>query len=176
MRRIASAVATLSDAHPDVLFAAVTHMNPSVRQVLEAAFAGRPNVFVSGPLRYAEFVRLLAGAEVVLTDSGGIQEEAPVLGVPVLVMRERTERTEGLDAGAAELVGTDAGAIIAATHRVLTSPRDRSRMVAGNLYGDGKAAERSVAAIGWLLGLGPRPEPFEPGPLMSPVASVAATH
>jgi len=176
MRRIASAVATLAGDHPEVLFAAVTHMNPAVRQVFETAFAGRSNVFVTSPLRYVEFVRLLAGAEVVLTDSGGVQEEAPVLGVPVLVMRERTERTEGVDAGAAELVGTDAGAIIAATHRVLTSSRERSPMVAGNVYGDGKAAERSAAAIGWLLGLCPRPEPFDPGSRMSPVASVAATH
>jgi len=176
MGRIASAVTTLADDHPEVLFAAVTHMNPSVRQVFETASAGRSNVFVTGPLRYAEFVRLLAAAEVVLTDSGGVQEEAPVLGVPVLVMRERTERTEGLDAGAAELVGTDAGAIIAATHRVLTSSRKRSPMVAGNVYGDGKAAERSAVAIGWLLGLCPRPEPFDPGSLISPVASVAATH
>ncbi|MDQ2826164.1 MAG: UDP-N-acetylglucosamine 2-epimerase (non-hydrolyzing), partial [Actinomycetota bacterium] len=173
MRRIASAVATLADAHPEVLFAAVTHMNPAVRQVFEAAFASRPNVLVTGPLRYVQFVRLLASAEVVLTDSGGIQEEAPVLGVPVLVLRDRTERTEGVDAGAAELVGTDAGAIVATTHRVLTGPRERSRSVSGSLYGDGRAAERASAAIGWLLGLAPRPEPFDGGPLMSPPTSVA---
>jgi len=163
MRRIASGVATLADAHPDVLFATVTHMNPSVRRVFETAIAGRPNVVVTGPLRYAQFVRLLAGAEVVLTDSGGIQEEAPVLGLPVLVLRDRTERTEGLQAGAAELVGTDPEAIVAATHRVLTSPRGESRVVAGSLYGDGRAGARSAAAIGWLLGLCARPEPFGSG-------------
>ncbi|MCA1672346.1 MAG: UDP-N-acetylglucosamine 2-epimerase (non-hydrolyzing) [Actinobacteria bacterium] len=175
MRRIASAVTTLADAHPEVLFAAVTHMNPSVRQIFETAFSTRSNVFVTGPLRYVQFVRLLAGAEVVLTDSGGIQEEAPVLGVPVLVLRDRTERTEGLDAGAAELVGTDAGAIVAAAHRVLTGPRERSRVVACSLYGDGRAAERSADAIGWLLGMCPRPEAFDVRPLISPSASVS-TH
>ena len=175
MKRIASAVATLADAHPEVLFAAVTHMNPSVRQVFETASVGRSNVFVTEPLRYVQFVRLLAGAEVVLTDSGGIQEEAPVLGVPVLVMRERTERIEGLDAGAAELVGTDAAVIVAATNRVLTGPRERSRVIPGSLYGDGRAAARSAAAIGWLLGLCSRPEPFDARPLISQPASVV-TH
>ncbi|MGI8808842.1 MAG: non-hydrolyzing UDP-N-acetylglucosamine 2-epimerase [Acidimicrobiales bacterium] len=174
MRRIASAVTTLADDHPEVLFAAVTHMNPSVCHIFETAFAGRSNVFVTGPLRYVQFVRLLARAEVVLTDSGGVQEEAPVLGVPVLVLRDRTERTEGVDAGAAELVGTDVGAIVAATQRALTGPRERSRVVLGSLYGDGRAAERAAAAIGWLLGLGPRPEPFDGSPLISPAASVAA--
>lgn len=175
MGRIASAVATLAAAHPDVLFAVVTHMNPSVRRVFDAAIGGRANMLVTGPFRYVEFVRLLAGAEVVLTDSGGIQEEAPFLGVPVLVLRDRTERTEGLDAGAASLVGTDAQAIVAATHKVLIGPRDRSRVVACSLYGDGRAAVRSAAAIGWLLGLCPRPEPFHAGPSL-PTRDSVATH
>lgn len=166
MRRIASGVATLADAHPEVLFATVTHMNPSVRQIFGTAMAGRANVVVTGPVRYAEFVRLLASAEVVLTDSGGIQEEAPVLGVPVLVLRDRTERTEGLEAGAAELVGTDPEAIVAATRRVLASRREGSPMLASCLYGDGRAGARSAAAIGWLLGLCSPPERFEVGPLI----------
>ncbi|MFN2506728.1 MAG: non-hydrolyzing UDP-N-acetylglucosamine 2-epimerase [Acidimicrobiales bacterium] len=171
MRRIASGVATLAEAHPEVLFAIVTHMNPAVRQVFGTAMAGRANVFVTGPLRYVQFVRLLAAAEVVLTDSGGIQEEAPVLGVPVLVLRDRTERTEGVYAGAAELVGTDPGALVAATHRVLASRRERSPVSASSLYGDGRAGVRSAAAIGWLLGLCPRPEPFDAGPLIPTPAS-----
>jgi len=175
MRRIASAVAALADAHPEVLFATVTHMNPSVRKVFETSFAARSNVFVTGPLRYVQFVRLLACAEVVLTDSGGIQEEAPVLSVPVLVLRDRTERTEGVEAGAAVLVGTDAGAIITATHRALTEPGARSKAVPGSPYGDGKAAGRSAAAIGWFLGLCPRPDPFDAGRPISPPSSVA-TH
>jgi len=159
MERIASAVAVLADAHPEVLFATVTHMNPSVRQVFESAMTTRANVVVTGALRYVQFVRLLAAAEVVLTDSGGIQEEAPVLGVPVLVLRDRTERTEGLDAGAAELVGTDREAIVAATNRALTRSGGRSGTVA-SLYGDGRAGVRSAAAIAWLLGLCPRPERY----------------
>jgi UDP-N-acetylglucosamine 2-epimerase (non-hydrolysing) len=175
MRRIASGVATLADAHPEVLFAAVTHMNPSVRRAFDTAVSGRANVLVTGPLRYVQFIRLLARAEVVLTDSGGIQEEAPVLGVPVLVLRERTERSEGLDSGAAVLVGTDAGAIVAATHRVLTGPRERLPVSAGRLYGDGLAAVRSAGAIGWLLGLCPRPEPFDARALVSTAASLALT-
>jgi len=166
MRRIASGVATLADAHPEVLFAIVTHMNPSVRQVFETAMVGRANLYVTGPLRYAQFVRLLAGADVVLTDSGGIQEEAPVLGVPVLVLRDRTERTEGLDAGAAELVGTDPAAIVAATLRLLARPPEGSRVSTTSLYGDGRAGIRSAEAIGWLLGLCPRPEPFDARPLV----------
>jgi UDP-N-acetylglucosamine 2-epimerase (non-hydrolysing) len=159
MRRIASAVAALADAHRDVVFACVTHMNPSVRQVFETAVAAKANVRLTGALNYAQFARLLAGATVVLTDSGGIQEEAPVLGVPVLVLRERTERTEGIQVGAAELVGTDPGRIIASAHRLLTEPPDRRRL-AGNLYGDGRAGVRSAEAIGWLLGQCPCPEPF----------------
>ena len=179
MRRIASALATLADDHPDVLFATVTHMNPSVRQVFESTITGRANVFVTGPLRYAQFVSLLAGAEVVLTDSGGIQEEAPVLAVPVLVLRDRTERTEGLETGAAELVGTDSAAIVAATRRILAGygvqAGNGSHVVARSLYGDGRAGVRSAAAIGWLLGLCPRPEPFEAAPLI-PAPAPAATY
>ena len=166
MRRIAAGVATLADAHPEVVFAVVTHMNPSVRRVFETAMVGRLNMFVTGPLRYAQFVRLLAGADVVLTDSGGIQEEAPVLGVPVLVLRDRTERTEGLDAGAAELVGTDPAAIVAATDRLLAGTPEEVRVSATGLYGDGRAGIRSAEAISWLLGLGARPEPFAPAPVV----------
>jgi len=175
MRRIAAGLATLADAHPEVVFATVTHMNPEVRQVFENAMAGRANVIVTGALRYAQFVRLLAAAELVLTDSGGIQEEAPVFGVPVLVLRDRTERTEGLDAGAAQLVGTDPAAIVAAAHQVLTRPRERSRGADGGLYGDGRAGARSAAAIAWLLGSGARPEPFEARALVPSPAS-APTH
>ena len=164
MRNVASAVATLAERHPEALFAVVTHMNPAVRSVFERHLHSHTNVWLSGPLDYGEFVKLLAQATVVLTDSGGVQEEAPALGVPVVVLRERTERGEGVDVGAAVLVGTDPAAIVSETDKVLLNRQwgIPGTSCAPDLYGDGRAGARSAQAIAWLLGEGRLPEPFSP--------------
>lgn len=165
MGRIAQAVGQLARSHPEVTFVAVTHMNPAVRDPFVSALAGLANVDLAEPLTYGQFVRLLARARLVLTDSGGIQEEAPELGVRALVMRERTERTEGLEAGAAVLVGTDTAGIVTAADELLAQAWPPAP--AGptpTLYGDGRAGRRCAQATEWLLGLSDRPEPFRPRP------------
>ena len=113
------------------------------------------------PVSYGEFARLLARCDLVITDSGGIQEEAPALGKPVLVTREVTERVEGVDAGTLALVGTDPERIVAVAGRLLTDPVAYAEMSeAPNPYGDGKAAERIVAALEYLHAGGVAPAPF----------------
>jgi len=164
LRRIGRAVARLARRHPDALFVVAAHMNPAVRAQIETAVAGCPNVHVAGPVAYGQFLGLLARAQLVLTDSGGIQEEAPTFGVPVLVTRESTERTESVDAGRARLVGTDEDTIVGAADELLTDPAARSAMNGGpNPYGDGLAGQRVVEACAWLLGRGCRPTEFRAG-------------
>ena len=119
---------------------------------------------VTAPLAYGAFSRLLGRADIIITDSGGIQEEGPSLGKPVLVLRETTERPEAVVAGTVELVGTDEDRIVARTRALLDDPelyRAMSRAV--NPYGDGLAAQRSIDAIAWYLGLGERPVDFDGG-------------
>lgn len=157
MRRIGSAVAAVARRHPDATVVVVTHMNHAVRETLAAA-ADSPNVHLTEPLGYACFVRLLARASLVLTDSGGVQEEAPVFGVPVLVMRSATERVEALTAGAAQVVGTDVDRIVdAASSHLAAGGRDEPTS-SSSPFGDGQAARRTVDALAWLLGLGSRPD------------------
>jgi UDP-N-acetylglucosamine 2-epimerase (non-hydrolysing) len=124
------------------------HPNPSVRGPVERLLAGRANVALLPPLDYLRFVRLLRRAWIVLTDSGGIQEEAPGLGKPVLVLRERTERPEAVEAGTARLVGTSAARIVEEVDRLLDDPAAYAAMAtARNPFGDGKAAARIVRAL-----------------------------
>ena len=145
MARIADAVRRLALTFPETVFVCATHMNRAVRASFEVALAGLGNVILAAPLSYGQFARLLARASLVLTDSGGVQEEAPALGVPALVMRDRTERVEGLDAGAAVLVGTDGDRIVAEGEAALR--RDRRSAALPDLYGDGQAGRRSAEAI-----------------------------
>lgn len=133
------------------------HPNPAVRSVLQAELAGRPNVLLTEPLSYADFARLLNDCHIVLTDSGGVQEEAPTLGRPVLVLRETTERHEAVEAGTVRLVGTDRATVRAALSQLLDDAAAHAAMAAAtNPYGDGKAAARCVAAIEEMLGVGTR--------------------
>ncbi len=165
IRRIGRAVADIGRRYPEVVFVVAAHMNPSVRSALEHSLRGLPNVHLPGPIPYGSFARLLARSALAITDSGGIQEEAAAFGVPVLVTRDHTERTEGIDSGLARLVGTEESEIVAAAEKefaregVLSGgairPRTPSR---GNPYGDGRAAARCAAACGWLLGARPRPD------------------
>jgi len=131
-----------------VHFVYPVHLSPNVRRPVEELLRGVANLHLIEPLDYASMVRLLRRSELVLTDSGGIQEEAPSLRVPVLLMRGETERPEGVAAGVVRLVGTRREAIVAEASRLLRDPVARAAMTtARNPYGDGRAAERVVAAL-----------------------------
>ena len=132
-------------AHEGVQFVFPVHLNPNVRQPVQEILRGVPGLTLCEPLDYPSLVHLMKACELVLTDSGGIQEEAPALNVPALVMREATERPEGLAAGGVALVGTDYDAIVSAVRARLREPRSRPSLPAPCPYGDGKAAERIVS-------------------------------
>jgi UDP-N-acetylglucosamine 2-epimerase (non-hydrolysing) len=174
LRGIAAGVARLAAEHADVRFVLPVHPNPRVREVLVECLDGLDNVLLGEPLGYATFSRLLRRCHLVLTDSGGVQEEAPSLGKPVLVARETTERTEGLEAGTLRLVGTDPERIFNEGDRLLGDPIAYREMAeAENPYGDGHAAERIVAALEHLLLGGESPSPFGSGYTRSAVAQAA---
>ncbi|HEY0450654.1 non-hydrolyzing UDP-N-acetylglucosamine 2-epimerase [Actinophytocola sp.] len=146
---VLGAVAVLADRHPDVHVLLPMHPNPAVRGQVVAALGGHPRVTLTEPLAYPDLVRVLRRAALVLTDSGGIQEEAPSFGVPVLVLREVTERTEAVHAGCAWLVGTDRPRILVEADRMLQA--SLRIPLHSNPFGDGRAAERVCAAIADLL-------------------------
>ena len=157
MRRIANAVATLAQRYPDHLFVFPAHANPTVRETIIPVISAHSNVLVCDALDYPEFVHAQQWAKLILTDSGGVQEEAPSLGKPVLVLRENTERPEAVTAGTVKLIGTNLDAIIENSQRLLDDPVAYAAMAnAVNPYGDGQAAQRAVAAIAELLGVGER--------------------
>ena len=148
---ICQAIADLARQFPDVHFVYPVHLNPNVvepvRRILGTGEAGTRNIHLIPPQPYLPFVGLLARARVILTDSGGVQEEAPSLGKPVLVMRETTERPEAVEAGTVRLVGTDRGKIVSEMVRLLTDEQAYLEMSrAHNPYGDGLSADRIVAA------------------------------
>ncbi|WP_427018377.1 non-hydrolyzing UDP-N-acetylglucosamine 2-epimerase [Pseudarthrobacter sp. P1] len=161
MRGMGRALARIADAEPDLVIVLPAHKNPVVREAVLPALEGKTNVIVTEPLAYGEFTRMLSLAHIVLTDSGGVQEEAPSLGKPVLVMRENTERPEAVTAGTVKLIGTGEEKIVAEVHRLLHD-RDHFASMANavNPYGDGRAAARTLAAIAQLLGTGTRIDEF----------------
>jgi UDP-N-acetylglucosamine 2-epimerase len=131
-----------------VHFVYPVHLNPNVRKPVHGILAGLSNVHLIEPLDYLSFVHLMKRSDLILTDSGGVQEEAPSLRVPVLVMRDTTERPEGVDAGVVRLVGTDRERIVSETIRLLSDEAARRAMTtARSPYGDGTAGERIVAAL-----------------------------
>jgi len=161
MRGVGRALARIADAEPELTIVLPAHKNPVVREAVLPALEGKPNVLVTEPLAYGEFTRMLSLAHVVLTDSGGVQEEAPSLGKPVLVMRDNTERPEAVEAGTVALIGTDEERIVAEVSRLLHDASHFEAMAnAVNPYGDGLASERTIAAIAELLGVGRRVEEF----------------
>jgi len=145
---VCRAVRRLAELYPDHRFYWPVHPNPQVDGPVRSALAGVANVVLTPPLEYPEFVHLLDLSSLVLTDSGGVQEEVPSLGKPVLVLRDDTERPEGIEAGCATLVGTDADRIVAAAQTHLDAPRlgEAQRAIA-NPYGDGQAARRVLEAV-----------------------------
>jgi UDP-N-acetylglucosamine 2-epimerase (non-hydrolysing) len=166
---IVRAIARLARAFPRTRFLHVVHPNPNVLAAVRAN-EGLANVELLEPLDYRGLVRLLRASRLVLTDSGGIQEEAPTFGKPVLVLREKTERPEGVEAGLAKLVGTDEETIVAEASRLLSDASARRRMTEGaNPYGDGRAARRIADALAG------RPyERFEPASRASVGPSLSA--
>ena len=157
MEGIGRAVAKLARQHPDVTFVLPAHRNPVVRAAVLPVISALQNVLVLEPLPYGQFARLLGRAYLVLTDSGGVQEEAPSLGTPVLVMRENTERPEAVHAGTVRLIGTSEQRIVDEVNYLLDDPKHYASMAnATNPYGDGRAAARAIAAVLQHAGLGTR--------------------
>jgi UDP-N-acetylglucosamine 2-epimerase (non-hydrolysing) len=152
LRRIGIAIAHLAAAEPDTVFVLPLHPNPVIQHTLRPLVAGLPNVIITEPLSYPDFVHTMRTAHLILTDSGGVQEEAPALGTPVLILREATERVESLDHRTAHLVGTSTTKIIDSVRRLLHDPRAHRRMTTTHHpYGDGSATGRCLTAITQLV-------------------------
>jgi UDP-N-acetylglucosamine 2-epimerase (non-hydrolysing) len=161
MARAARAMARLARTFPEVQFLLPAHLNPAVREILLPELQHLENVLITEPLDYSDFVGAMQASDIVLTDSGGVQEEAPSLGKPVLVMRETTERPEAVVAGTVKLVGTDEDLIVREVSTLLTNPAAYEAMArAVNPYGDGLASDRCVQAIGHFFGYSARPMDF----------------
>ncbi len=149
--RICEAISALA-GRDDVQIVWPVHPNPNVRTTVDETIRGKPNVLLIEPLDYLPFVDLMRQAYLLITDSGGVQEEGPSLGKPILVLRDKTERPEAVDAGTVKLVGTDRDAIVAETVRLLEDPAEYKRMARlHNPYGDGKASGRIAARIASYL-------------------------
>ena len=146
--KICRGLKMIAERNPDVRIVYPVHLNPNVKEPVHRILGGVTNVHLIEPLDYAGFVLLMDKAYLILTDSGGIQEEAPSLGKPVLVMREKTERPEAIEAGTARLVGTDSEQIFEETQRLLSDRTEYEKMArAANPFGDGRAAERIVQIL-----------------------------
>lgn len=151
--RVAAALASIAARFPDAEIVFPVHKNPNVREPIHRMLSGVERIHLIEPVDYVPFVWLMKRSHLILTDSGGMQEEAPSLGKPVLVLRDTTERPEAVSAGTVRLVGTDTARILDETSRLLTDVRAYRRMsAASNPYGDGSAGARIVDAIVTALG------------------------
>jgi UDP-N-acetylglucosamine 2-epimerase (non-hydrolysing) len=164
MQAAARAVRRIAERFPDLQVVFPVHLNPVVREAVTPILDGRDNVLLTQPLDYLDFVNVLARSYLVLTDSGGVQEEGPALGKPILVLREVTERPEAVAYGTVKLVGLNEDRIVRAARTLLESPRAyRAMATATNPYGDGRAARRTVGIIRNALGFARTlPQPFRP--------------
>jgi len=154
LRDIAQGFLQILDKFPDTALLLPLHRNPTVREPLQALLGDHPRVFLTEPLDYAELVGAIARCYLLLTDSGGLQEEAPSLGKPVLVLRETTERPEAIDAGTAKLVGTNPDQIVATASQLLSDASAYDAMATAiNPFGDGHAAERILGIVKNYFGL-----------------------
>ncbi len=161
MERIFAAVAALARRFPDITVVYPVHLSPVVRDAARKSLGGIPNVLLTDPLDAMDMHKLLARSTLVLTDSGGLQEEAPALGRPVLVLRRETERPEAVEAGTVALAGTETEPILRLATELLTDQSKYDAMAhAVNPYGDGRACQRIADALSW--GFGARTEPPEP--------------
>ena len=153
MKSICLALSELVDRFPDVRVAFPVHLNPEVRKVVFPLLSKDERVWLTDPLDYFQNVQMIRHSTLILTDSGGIQEEAPILGKPVLVLRNKTERPEGVLAGVARLVGTDKLEIVKEASKLLSNAQVYRRAAAvTNPYGDGKAAKRIVNFLLYAFG------------------------
>ncbi len=161
LQEIALALHDIVEKFPDTRIVHCMHPNPKVRETLQRVLGNHPRVELREPPAYIEFVQLMRETHLVLTDSGGVQEEAPALGLPVLVLRRTTERPEGVGAGTAQLVGTKREDIVEAASRLLGNEANYDAMSrAANPYGDGHAAQRIAQALRFWSGRGERPLDF----------------
>lgn len=159
LKHIARAIDQLSVRYPDIQFVVPLHPNPIARAPMHDALGGRANVALVEPRDYDDFARLMRAATLVITDSGGVQEEAPAFGKPVIVTRDETERTEGVDAGTLILTGTNPERIVAEATRLLDDSEEYSaRANRKNPYGDGHASERIVQTLDHIFLGGPAPQ------------------
>jgi len=159
---MAQALREIVEKFPDTRVVLPMHKNPIVREPLQRILGDHARVSLVEPPDYLDFVRLMEGAHLVLTDSGGVQEEAPTLGLPVLVMRRTTERPEGVTAGTAKLIGTEREDIVREASLLLSDQSAYDAMShAANPYGDGLASERIAAALLHFAGRGERPDDFQ---------------
>jgi UDP-N-acetylglucosamine 2-epimerase (non-hydrolysing) len=159
--RICSALLELVDRFQDVLIAFPVHLSPAVRETVLPRLERHDRIALLDPIDYFETIHFMKASYLMLTDSGGIQEEAPALGKPVLVLREETERPEGIDAGTVRLVGTDSSNIVRIVSELLADSTMYKKMAeAVNPYGDGLASERILQALDFLVGRATSPEPF----------------
>lgn len=163
MRHVYKALKQLTEEFDDVEIVFPVHKNPKVREVVNEELGGLEKVHLIDPLDYEPFANLMHRAYLILTDSGGVQEEAPALGKPVLVLRDTTERPEAVDAGTVKLIGTDRERVYKEAKQLLTDKAEYSRMAESvNPYGDGQAARRIIQAILYHYGLADgRPDVFE---------------
>ena len=160
--RICEALLHLVERFPDTLVAFPVHLSPAVRDTVLPRLREQDRITLLDPIDYFETVHFMKASCLVLTDSGGIQEEAPALGKPVLVLRDTTERPEGLRAGTVRLVGTDPRTIFdTASELLLNDTAYRQMAEAVNPYGDGQASARIIQALDYVAGRGPAPQPFE---------------
>lgn len=154
MRHVYQALKKLVEERPEVEVVFPVHKNPKVREVVESELGGMDRVYLVDPMDYQPFANLIARAYLILTDSGGIQEEAPALGKPVLVLRDTTERPEAVEAGTVKLVGTDRERVFCEAKRLIDDQDEYARMSgACNPYGDGQASRRIAEAILWKYAL-----------------------
>ena len=163
--QICSALLSLVERFKDVLIVFPVHLSPAVRDVVLPRLKQQDRIALLDPIDYFETVHFMKASHLILTDSGGIQEEAPALGKPVLVLRDETERPEGIAAGTVRLIGTDALNIVSVASELLSEAETYRKMAeAVNPYGDGLASERILQALEFLAGRAPSPEPFTRAP------------
>lgn len=162
MREMALALARVAQAHPDHHFIYPVHLSPAVQEAVRPALEGVPNFELTEPLDYSDMAPLMAASRLLATDSGGLQEEGAALGVPVAVLRNVTERPEGVEAGVLKLAGNDPAQLETVLKDLLGSEAELQRMrESRNPYGDGQAAGRIARAIAWHFGLQDRPADWE---------------
>ena len=162
MEDIMSALAHIARTHEDVVLVYPVHLSPVVQECARRYLGDIPNVLLTAPLSADEMHNLMARSYLVLTDSGGLQEEAPALGKPVLVLRRETERPEAVTAGTVKLAGVARDGIVSMARQLITDPAAYAAMAhAVNPYGDGSACRRIADAILWRFGMGARPEDFQ---------------